>query len=113
MVVFWLRFPRINGCTVRMTTFSTTRDVIRRVSYERKSRAAGLSIVRISYFNTILFPVAALAQIEDKMFGSAEGTWARDSAPNNQQAARDDIFSRTIFTQDGEFALWGINSLFT
>ena len=40
----------------------------------KKSVVAGLRAVKISYFNTILFPLAAIARLKDKLLGNTSAT---------------------------------------
>jgi len=43
----------------------------------RKMAAANLALIRISYFNTILFPLAALIRLKEKLFNSDTATGAQ------------------------------------
>lgn len=44
---------------------------------QNKARAAGWNVERLSYFNTILFPLAMLARFADKHFGNRSFTGTR------------------------------------
>ncbi len=60
----------------------------------KKIAAAGLRPVKISYYNTILFPLAAMARLKDKLLGSpsATGTNVPPASINN--------FFRTLFSSE-------------
>jgi SAM-dependent methyltransferase len=42
--------------------------------FRQKVASAGLQLARVSYFNTILFPIAALVRLKDRMLGNATPT---------------------------------------
>lgn len=51
----------------------------------QKVTAAGLEPVRLTYFNTILFPLAAVLRLKDRWFGSSSASGARmPPAPVNR-----------------------------
>jgi SAM-dependent methyltransferase len=42
--------------------------------FRQKVASAGLHLARVSHFNTILFPIAALVRLKDRVFGNATPT---------------------------------------
>lgn len=46
-----------------------------------KALAAGLQLERMSYFNTLLFPLAAAVRIKDRMLGSSSASGTRIPSP--------------------------------
>ena len=47
------------------------------VEFRQKVSIAGLTLVRISYFNTILFPIAAFVRLKDRLFVNAKPSGGR------------------------------------
>lgn len=60
--------------------------------------AAGLEVVKASYFNTLLFPLAAAVRIAGRMFGAHGGADAMPPAPLNA------LFSRLFAAETGWLA---------
>lgn len=51
----------------------------------RKSAAAGLQPAKLSYFNTLLFPLAAMARLKDRLLGNSSASGTRiPPAPINR-----------------------------
>ncbi len=45
-----------------------------KTEFRQKIAAAGFQLVRVSHFNTILFPIAALVRLKDRLLGNTKST---------------------------------------